>query len=290
MDESSPIEAQEKMSIKSGVTKLDSKCVGMTESSHMTPLKNMSTKSGATISVSKAVGMDESSQAKPHLFLKELEGNMIHCTAKSSIAHNFLRLKEDVTGYVTDVGRINYTKTGSKNLDFYLANQRYKLEVVIADDTAHTVVVMFNDTTTKLLKCSAESFLGAGEDEDDESSLPIDIRNLIGTTDVLEIKSHTYYEHPSVCTPSKPTEEKKKRRSELEDFDVDEISGSVKDSDKCNADGALNKKKKMRCSLLKLGGSQGTLWTAVNQRSCSGFIILHTQTTMDRMHRTRLHV
>ncbi|GKE56150.1 hypothetical protein Tco_1495335 [Tanacetum coccineum] len=52
--------------------------------------------------------------------------------------------------------------------------------------------------------------------------------------------------HPSVCTPSKPTEEKKKRRAELEDSDVDEIFRSVKDSDKCNADGALDKKKKKR--------------------------------------------
>ncbi|GKC50546.1 ATP-dependent DNA helicase PIF1-like protein [Tanacetum coccineum] len=72
---------------------------------------------------------------------------------------------------------------------------KYKLEVVVADDTAHTVVVMFNDTATELLKCSAESLLGAGENEDDESSLPTAIRNLIRTTHVLEIKSHTYYEY-----------------------------------------------------------------------------------------------
>ncbi|GJV34719.1 retrovirus-related pol polyprotein from transposon TNT 1-94 [Tanacetum coccineum] len=72
---------------------------------------------------------------------------------------------------------------------------KYKLEVVVADDTAHTVVVMFNDTTTELLKCSAESLLGAGENEDGESSFPTAIRNLIGTTHVLEIKSHTYYKY-----------------------------------------------------------------------------------------------
>ena len=30
----------------------------------------------------------------------------------------------DVAGYVTNVGRMNYTKTGRKNLDFYLANHR----------------------------------------------------------------------------------------------------------------------------------------------------------------------
>ncbi|GJY23386.1 DNA helicase PIF1, ATP-dependent [Tanacetum coccineum] len=140
----------------------------------------------------------------------------------------------------------------------------YRLEVVVVDDTAHIVVVMFNDTATELLKCSAESLLETGEDEDDESSLPTAIRNLIGTTHVLEIKSHTYYEYgtfesftcwkfnpsemvddgassstqplsadnpipsmnrlfrrPSVCTPFKPTEEKKKKRAELEDSDLE---------------------------------------------------------------------
>ncbi|GKA23020.1 DNA helicase PIF1, ATP-dependent [Tanacetum coccineum] len=75
---------------------------------------------------------------------------------------------------------------------------RYRLEVVVADDTAHTVVVMFNDTATELLKCSAESLMGT-EDEDPDTAdglnLPLAIRNLIGTTHVLEIKSHTYYEY-----------------------------------------------------------------------------------------------
>lgn len=30
----------------------------------------------------------------------------------------------DVAGYVTNVGRLNYMKTGQKNLDFYLQNKR----------------------------------------------------------------------------------------------------------------------------------------------------------------------
>nr|GEV42697.1 hypothetical protein [Tanacetum cinerariifolium] len=372
MDESSPMKVQENMTAKSRVTKSDSKVVGQVESSHTTPPKKMSIKSGGTILVSKAAGMIESLQTKPYLFLdklevdvtgmivvmisrfptvvclsnaKSLQGNMILCTAKASIAHNFLRLKEvwkvfvnclgfprypfqlidfdridptnnkyliDVTGYVTDVGRTNYTKTRSKILIFILqtsdklylsstsstviydnddisylqelkTSERYRLEVVVADDTAYIVVVMFDDTATELLKCSVVSLLGAGEDEDDESSLPTAIRNLIRTTHVLEIKSHTYYEygtiesftcwkinpsemvddsassisppmsadnptpatkrlsrHPSVCTPSKPIEETKKRRTELEDFNVDEISGSVKYSDEFNADGPLH--------------------------------------------------
>ncbi|GKB14094.1 DNA helicase PIF1, ATP-dependent [Tanacetum coccineum] len=75
---------------------------------------------------------------------------------------------------------------------------RYKLEVVVADDMAHTVVVMFNDTATELLKCSTELLMGMeveGSDADDDLNLPLAIRNLIRTTHVLEIKSHTYYEY-----------------------------------------------------------------------------------------------
>ncbi|GJR97082.1 DNA helicase PIF1, ATP-dependent [Tanacetum coccineum] len=77
---------------------------------------------------------------------------------------------------------------------------RYRLEVVVADDTTHTVVVMFNDTATELLKCLAESLMGTEDehsDADDELNLPVAIRNLIGTEHVLEIKSHTYYEYVS---------------------------------------------------------------------------------------------
>ncbi|GJW14322.1 hypothetical protein Tco_0018455 [Tanacetum coccineum] len=37
---------------------------------------------------------------------------MIHCSARASVAHNFLRL------------RTNHLKSGFKNLDFHLANHR----------------------------------------------------------------------------------------------------------------------------------------------------------------------
>nr|GEY88735.1 hypothetical protein [Tanacetum cinerariifolium] len=93
---------------------------------------------------------------------------------------------------------------------------RYRLEVVVADDTAHTIVVMFNEIATELLNCSADSLIEA-EDEvgfcylfqlhsyidtnlhiqyaKDDSGLSTAIRNLIGTTHVMELKSHTYYEY-----------------------------------------------------------------------------------------------
>ncbi|GKG62979.1 hypothetical protein Tco_0638626, partial [Tanacetum coccineum] len=55
----------------------------------------------------------------------------------------------------------------------------YILKVVVVDDTAHTIVVMFNDTSTN------ESLMAAddeGVDVDDDSNFPTTIRNLIGTT------------------------------------------------------------------------------------------------------------
>nr|GEX17434.1 hypothetical protein [Tanacetum cinerariifolium] len=162
-------------------------------------------------------------------------------------------------------------ETCNKTVDYPVL--RYRLEVVVADDTAHTVIVMFNEVATELLNCSANSFMEA-EDEDD-SSLPTAIRNLNGTTHVMELKSHTYYEYgsyesftywkinpadlvadeasfsnqlitiddlepsfkrlsrqPSVCTPSKLNEEKRKK---------------AKDPHEINADGPVNKKKRKMC-------------------------------------------
>ncbi|GKD53210.1 reverse transcriptase domain-containing protein [Tanacetum coccineum] len=96
--------------------------------------------------------------------VSDAKGNAIHCTARSNVAHNFLLLKEgafvkangfvrypfqlvdfdgieptdnknliDVAGYITNVGRTTYQKTGSRNLDFYLANHRVTLWGALGD-------------------------------------------------------------------------------------------------------------------------------------------------------------
>ncbi|GJR10909.1 hypothetical protein Tco_0793561 [Tanacetum coccineum] len=54
----------------------------------------------------------------------DAKGSTMHITARGNIAHNFLRLKEDAVGYVTNVDRTVHQKTGSKILDFHLANSR----------------------------------------------------------------------------------------------------------------------------------------------------------------------
>ncbi|GJY03032.1 ATP-dependent DNA helicase PIF1-like protein [Tanacetum coccineum] len=92
---------------------------------------------------------------------------------------------------------------------------RYRLEMEISDDTAEVVVVMFDETTTSLLKCFASSILDSEErvsflapynltntftelrlqDEEEHLGLPPALANIVGTRHTLELKSHTYYEH-----------------------------------------------------------------------------------------------
>ncbi|GKE23435.1 nucleic acid-binding, OB-fold protein, partial [Tanacetum coccineum] len=77
-----------------------------------------------------------------------------------------------------------------------LAIKQYRLELGISDATTHVMVVMFNETASELVKCSADSLTQSDEEYlDDTSALPAALENIIGTTHTLELKSHTYYEH-----------------------------------------------------------------------------------------------
>ncbi|KAL6524715.1 Replication factor A protein 1 [Orobanche hederae] len=72
---------------------------------------------------------------------------------------------------------------------------KYRLELGVADETGHVVVIMFDETTQSLVKCSAESLMSMHEEgPEEEESVPIAISNLIGTTHTLELKTHTYFE------------------------------------------------------------------------------------------------
>ena len=133
-------------------------------------------------------------------------------------------------------------------------HSRYRLELGISDDTDQTIVVLFDEPATELVKFPASALLES-EDASEHADLPPAIANIIGTTHVFEIKSHTYYEYgtfesftcwvvdpsqplvesadsstvdnmsdiagssskahtksPSVETPAKPTEDRKKKR------------------------------------------------------------------------------
>ncbi|GKD71302.1 nucleic acid-binding, OB-fold protein [Tanacetum coccineum] len=88
---------------------------------------------------------------------------------------------------------------------------RYRLELDVFDDTTQTVVVMFDEIATALVGCLVGSLMDI-EDEsaDGHVSLPPAISNFIGTTHVMEIKSHSYYGYGSfesfTCWQINPTE------------------------------------------------------------------------------------
>nr|GEV87429.1 hypothetical protein [Tanacetum cinerariifolium] len=92
---------------------------------------------------------------------------------------------------------------------------RYRLKIKISDDTAEVVVVLFDETTTSLLKCSASAMVASQaqvcvctpsnlsgsytdsqlQDEDGNTGLPAALANIVRTSQTLELKSHMYYEH-----------------------------------------------------------------------------------------------
>nr|GEU41088.1 helicase [Tanacetum cinerariifolium] len=152
---------------------------------------------------------------------------------------------------------------------------RYMLEVVVADDTTHSVVMMFNDTATELLKFSAESLMGTEDensDAEDELNLPMAIRNLIGTDHIIpnasaeedasfsttamtandvELLVKIVTKPPTVCTPLKPNEGKKQKGHALEDSDVDEVSGLQENTGNSNAKVAVDTQKKRKSHIYK---------------------------------------
>ncbi|KAL6528078.1 hypothetical protein OROHE_015028 [Orobanche hederae] len=75
-------------------------------------------------------------------------------------------------------------------------NNGFRLELDVSDETAQTVVVLFDETVRDLLKCSPESLLEDDtETPDGGPNLPRAILDLIGTYHIFELKSHTYFEH-----------------------------------------------------------------------------------------------
>ncbi|GJU02122.1 hypothetical protein Tco_1112460 [Tanacetum coccineum] len=62
--------------------------------------------------------------------------------------------------------------------------------------TLQIVIVMFDETATTPVQCSADSILEVDDETAEEhSELPHALSNVIGTVYNLELKSHTYYEH-----------------------------------------------------------------------------------------------
>ncbi|KAL6499265.1 hypothetical protein OROHE_026142 [Orobanche hederae] len=128
---------------------------------------------------------------------------------------------------------------------------RYRLELGISDETADTVIVLFDEPAKELVKCSAASILDEEDESSDEhASLPPAIANLIGTTHVDPLAASVesacssnapaetaapgtsfkrLVKQPYVPTPSKRTEVRKTKRTKLEDSDMDVASVEIED-------------------------------------------------------------
>ncbi|GJV60884.1 ATP-dependent DNA helicase PIF1-like protein [Tanacetum coccineum] len=142
---------------------------------------------------------------------------------------------------------------------------RFRLELDVSDKTASTVVVMFDEPATKLVKCSADLLAAADEDVGlayaDDVGLLRPLANIIGTTQTLEIKSHTYYEHGTfesfmcwrIASEEVVEEDARSSMVDLEDSN-DEVTCGMDDG---HADGkdsfVSDKRKKNRfCTLSNL--------------------------------------
>ncbi|KAL6558413.1 hypothetical protein OROMI_018763 [Orobanche minor] len=73
---------------------------------------------------------------------------------------------------------------------------RFRVDVDVKDGSAHTVIVMWDETATELTKPSAKALLdGLNEAADDAPVLHHALINLFNTKHMFEVKSHTYYNY-----------------------------------------------------------------------------------------------
>ncbi|GKB76413.1 reverse transcriptase domain-containing protein, partial [Tanacetum coccineum] len=72
---------------------------------------------------------------------------------------------------------------------------RYRLELEVSDDTAQTVVVMFDEMASTVVKYSAGLIVRSEEQDEEETVLPLALANIVGTLYNLELKSNSYFEH-----------------------------------------------------------------------------------------------
>ncbi|GJR45272.1 ATP-dependent DNA helicase PIF1-like protein [Tanacetum coccineum] len=109
------------------------------------------------------------------------------------------RLRANLSEYLS-VTFLCECDSRNSSVDYHVI--RYRLKLEISDETTKVVIVMFDETTRVLLKCSANSILDCkGQDEEASLGLPTALANIVGTSHTLELKSHTYYEHGTSLDP-----------------------------------------------------------------------------------------
>ncbi|GJR29415.1 hypothetical protein Tco_1105647 [Tanacetum coccineum] len=124
---------------------------------------------------------------------------------------------------------------------------RFRLELDVSDKTA-PIMVMFDEPATDLVKCSADSLTTTDDDVGlayaNDVGLPRALANIIGTTQTLEIKTHTYYEHSTFERVSRAGGLLQKR-VDLEDSD-DEVTCGMDDGQADGNDSSVSDKRKKK--------------------------------------------
>ncbi|GKD23548.1 replication protein A 70 kDa DNA-binding subunit C-like protein [Tanacetum coccineum] len=154
-------------------------------------------------------------------------------------------------------------KTCNRTVDYPVL----RLKVMVANDTAHAIVVLFNEIATELLKCSADLLIEVlancyKESHWYDSCYVTKIPYLLYGTyesftcwkinptelvvDGASSSNQTLTSNDPVPSFKRLTRQPFVCRSEVEDSDADEGSSPAKESDEFNVDGPLDKKKKKR--------------------------------------------
>nr|GEV23403.1 hypothetical protein [Tanacetum cinerariifolium] len=135
----------------------------------------------------------------------------------------------------------------NKNVEYPVL--RFRLELDVSNKSASTVVVMFDGPAIELLKCSAYLIMEADDEKLATSKVveeSVCSSNANALADVKTKKLKRLATYPAVATASKPTEDKKKKRVELEYLD-DEVTCASRDGpDDANESSPLDKRKKER--------------------------------------------
>nr|XP_043620001.1 replication protein A 70 kDa DNA-binding subunit-like [Erigeron canadensis] len=129
---------------------------------------------------------------------------------------------------------------------------RYRIQADVTDGTADIVVVLFDETAEKLVGCPTKSLLADAEQDESGDSyvMPHVLQQLIGTSHVFEIKSHTYYQvadyesfNCSQIVADLPESEVKKEEKKPDEKKPDSFANPLEKSDAEDAAQVLNSNK-----------------------------------------------
>ncbi|GJU09960.1 hypothetical protein Tco_1132356 [Tanacetum coccineum] len=136
--------------------------------------------------------------------------------------------------------------TDLRNVQHFV--DKFRLELDVSDKTAVAIVVMFDETATNLVKCSIESITEVGDEIIPEESVEesAGLSTVDTRADVQTPRLKRLARHPSVSTPSKPTEDEKNKRVDLEDSDAEMSCPSSDAQEDANGICPSEKRKKKR--------------------------------------------